>query len=142
MEPEELQNFRQAMEVQFRHQLYNSITFPFLRSLGILHIMQGFGNEEVGFIGVLHLWWVNEDNGIIYDNPRPSPVKIIGMWKSNWLDDPAEAIEVAHKINEIKPYDEGKLIEAQQNFLKAQMEKDIQKNIMPEEDKEKEIILN
>jgi len=145
MVSEELQNFREAMEVQFRYQLYNSITFPFLQSLGMQHIMQGFGNEDVGFIGVLHLWWVNEDNGIVYDDPRPSPLKIISVWKSRWLNSPAEAIEVSQKISETKLYDEGKLVEVAHNFVKTLMEKDMQKHIMKEikeEDKEKKIILN
>ena len=46
---------RQAMEVQFRHQLYKKPEFTFLPSIGIIYIFQGFGNEEVGFIGFLHL---------------------------------------------------------------------------------------
>ena len=54
---------RQGIEIQFRHNLYKDIKFPFLQSIGIKHLLQGFQNEEVGFGGVLHMWWVNEDNG-------------------------------------------------------------------------------
>ena len=56
-------------EVQFRYKLYNDIKFPYLQSLVSRHFTI-FWNEEVGFIGVLHLKWFNEDNNIVYDNPK------------------------------------------------------------------------
>ena len=143
---------RHAMEVQFRHKFYQDVQFPYLQSLGIKHVLQGFGNEDVGFIGILHLWWVNEDNNIVYDNPRQCPVQIKGIWKSEWLNHPQEAIAVAQKIQDEKPYNETKLVEIQQNHMKLIAEKQAQKEIMRQiqekqeqewsEEQEKPILLN
>ena len=84
------------MEVQFRYKLYNDVKFPYLQSLGCRDILQPFGNEEVGFIGVLHLKWFNEDNNIVYDNPKEWPVTVKGIWKAYWYNTP----EMGHKIAE------------------------------------------
>ena len=121
---------RHAMEVQFRYKLYNDTQFPYLQSLGIKNILQAFGNEEIGFIGILHLWWVNEDNNIIYDKPRETPVKIKGIWKSEWLNDPKEAVALAQKLEDEKPYDENKLVQIQQNYVKQMIEKRAEKEVM------------
>ncbi len=121
---------RHAMETQFRYRLYNDTQFPYLQSLGIRNILQGFGNEDVGFIGILHLWWVNEDNNIVYDNPRKCPVQIKGIWKSEWLNDPKEAIALAQKLEDEKLYDESKLVQIQQNHMKQIIEKRAQKEVM------------
>ena len=120
---------RHAMEVQYRFKLYNDVKFPYLQSLGIKNILQGFGNEEIGFIGILHLWWVNEDNNIVYDKPRETPVKIKGIWKSEWLDDPKEAIAIAQKLSDEKLYDETKLVRIAQEHTKKIMEERLQKQI-------------
>ena len=143
---------RNAMEVQFRYKFYSDIQFPYLQSLGIRDVLQGFGNEDVGFIGILHLWWVNEDNNIVYDNPKQCPVQIKGIWKSEWLNHPQEAIAVAQKIQDEKPYNETKLVEIQQNHMKLIAEKQAQKEIMRQiqekqeqewsEEQEKPILLN
>jgi hypothetical protein len=121
---------RNAMEVQFRYKFYQDVQFPYLQSLGIRNVLQGFGNEEVGFIGILHLWWVNEDNGIVYDNPRKCPVQIKGVWKSEWLNHPHEALAVAQKIQDEKPYREDVLIQLHQNYMKEIVEKQAQKEVM------------
>ena len=121
---------RHAMEVQFRYKFYQDTQFPYLQSLGIKNVLQGFGNEEIGFIGILHLWWVNEDNNIVYDKPRETPVKIKGIWKSEWLNDPKEAIALAQKLEDEKPYDENKLVQIQQNYVKQMVEKRAEKEIM------------
>ena len=96
MTEKERKLWQQAMEVQFRYKLYNDIKFPYLQSLGCRDILQSFGNEEVGFIGVLHLKWLNEDNNIIYDNPKEWPVMVKGIWKAYWYNTP----EMGHKIAE------------------------------------------
>jgi len=114
---------RNAMEVQFRYKFYKDVQFPYLHSLGIRHVLQGFGNEEVGFIGILHLWWVNEDNGIVYDKTRKSPVQIKGVWKSEWLDHPHEALVLAQKLEKEKIYDEEKLVFLIQNYVRQDTEK-------------------
>ena len=121
---------RHAMEVQFRYKFYQDTQFPYLQSLGIKNVLQGFGNEDVGFIGILHLWWVNEDNNIVYDKPRETPVQIKGIWKSEWLNDPKEAIALAQKLEDEKPYDENKLVQIQQNYVKQMVEKRAEKEIM------------
>ena len=125
-----LSDLRHAMEVQFRYKFYNDVQFPYLQSLGIRNVLQGFGNEDVGFIGILHLWWVNEDNGIVYDNPRKSPVQIKGIWKSEWLNHPQEAIALAQKIQDKKPYDEEKLVQTHQNHIRQMTEKRAEQEII------------
>jgi len=130
---------RHAMEVQFRHKLYNEVQFPYLQSLGIRNILQGFGNEEVGFIGILHLWWVNEDNNIIYDNVRRSLVKIKGIWKSNWLNHPQEAIILVQKLEDGRPYVEEKLVQIQQDYINQIAEKRAEMEVMKQiHEKQKE----
>ena len=127
------------MEVQFRHKLYNEVQFPYLQSLGIRNILQGFGNEEVGFIGILHLWWVNEDNNIIYDNVRRSLVKIKGIWKSNWLNHPQEAIILVQKLEDGRPYVEEKLVQIQQDYINQIAEKRVEMEVMKQiHEKQKE----
>ena len=121
---------RHAMEVQFRYKFYNDVQFPYLQSLGIRNVLQGFGNEDVGFIGILHLWWVNEDSGIVYDNPKKGPVAIKGIWKSEWLNHPQDAIALAQKIQDKKPYDEDKLVQAHQNHIRQMTEKRAEQEII------------
>ena len=122
-----LSDLRHAMEVQFRYKFYKDVQFPYLHSLGIRNVLQGFGNEDVGFIGILHLWWVNEDSGIVYDNPKKGPVAIKGIWKSEWLNHPQEAIALAQKIQDKKPYDEEKLAYLMQNYLQQKEQQRAQK---------------
>jgi len=97
MEPNQRKELRYAMETQFRYKFYKSPEFPFLPSLGIRHIFQGFEakEEELGFIGMLHLWWTNEDNGIKYDNPR---YFVKGTWHGEWFDRPEDGIKKAIEI--------------------------------------------
>ena len=119
--------FRYAMETQFRYKFYQDVQFPYLQSLGIDHVFQGFGNEEHGFIGMLHLWWVNEDNGIVYDNPKKGPVEIKGIWKSEWFNTPAEGITVAQKVEKERIYDEQKLVILMHNYVKQKEQERAQK---------------
>ena len=98
MTEKERDMFRYAMETQFRYKFYQDVQFPYLQSLGIDHVFQGFGNEEHGFIGMIHLWWVNEDSGITYDHPKKGPVTIKGIWRSEWFDTPEQGILAAQKI--------------------------------------------
>ena len=118
---------RHAMEVQFRYKFYNDVQFPYLQSLGIRNVLQGFGNEDVGFIGILHLWWVNEDSGIVYDNPKKGPIAIKGIWKSEWLNHPQDAIALAQKIQDKKPYDEEKLVSISHNYILQKEQEKAQK---------------
>jgi len=84
----------------------------------------------MGFIGVLHLWWVNEDNKIAYENLRKLPIEIKGVWKSEWLDDPKDAVKIAQKLEEERLYDESKLVQIHQNHLKTVMEKQAKTEMM------------
>ena len=111
MNDKERKLLQQAMEIQFRHKLYCDIKFPYLQSLGIKDIVQGFGNEEIGFIGVLHLRWVNEDNNIVYDNPKEWPVTVKGVWKSTWYNTPEIGKKIAEEIESKSIIDIEKVME-------------------------------
>ena len=114
---QELNTIRYAMEVQFRHKFYQDIQFPYYHSLGIKNIFQSFASEDTGFIGMLHLWWVNEDSGIVYDNPKKGPVAIKGIWKSEWFNTAAEGMAAVQKITKEKIYDEEKLVSVAHNYI-------------------------
>ena len=111
MDDKERKLLQHAMEIQFRHKLYCDIKFPYLQSLGIKDIVQGFGNEEIGFIGVLHLRWVNEDNNIVYDNPKEWPVTVKGVWKSTWYNTPEIGKKIAEEIQRQSIIDIEKVME-------------------------------
>jgi len=130
MTEKERDMFRYAMETQFRYKFYQDVQFPYLQSLGVDHVFQGFGNEEHGFIGMIHLWWVNENSGIVYDHPKKGPVAIKGIWKSEWLNHPQDAIALAQKIQDKKPYDEEKLVQTHQNHIRQMTEKRAEQEII------------
>ena len=111
MDDKERKLLQHAMEIQFRHKLYCDIKFPYLQSLGIKDIVQGFGNEEIGFIGVLHLRWVNEDNNIVYDNQKEWPVTVKGVWKSTWYNTPEIGKKIAEEIESKSIIDIEKVME-------------------------------
>jgi len=123
MTEKERDMFRYAMETQFRYKFYQDVQFPYLQSLGVDHVFQGFGNEEHGFIGMIHLWWVNEDSGIVYDHPKKGPVAIKGMWKSEWFDTPEQGVLAAQRIEKERIYDEQKLVFLTQNYVRQETEK-------------------
>ena len=54
---------RVSLEQQFRYSFYRDPKFPFLQSIGIKDVFQAFGsdNDEIGYIGTLHLHWTSED---------------------------------------------------------------------------------
>ena len=107
----ELQELRKGMELQFRYKFYKDPKFPFLQSIGIKHILQGFdAGDDVGFIGTLHLWWVASTNSDI------------GIWESEWIDTPREAVELAISFKENLLYDEEKLIQSHQKAVAAMAE--------------------
>ena len=127
MTEKERDMFRYAMETQFRYKFYQDVQFPYLQSLGIDHVFQGFGNEEHGFIGMIHLWWVNEDSGIVYDHPKKGPVAIKGIWRSEWFDTPEQGVLAAQKIEKERIYDEQKLVFLTQNYVKQKEQERAQK---------------
>ena len=127
MTEKERDMFRYAMETQFRYKFYQDVQFPYLQSLGIDHVFQGFGNEEHGFIGMIHLWWVNEDNRITYDHPKKGPVTIKGIWRSEWFDTPEQGVLAAQKVEKERIYDEQKLVFLMQNYLQQKEQERAQK---------------
>ena len=129
MTKEELNTIRYAMEVQFRHKFYQDLQFPYYHSLGIKNIFQSFASEDTGFIGMLHLWWVNEDSGIVYDNPRKGQVLIKGMWKSEWFNSAADGIAAAQKITKERIYDEEKLVLTAHNYIIQKTEEKAKKEM-------------
>ena len=127
MTEKERDMFRYAMETQFRYKFYQDVQFPYLQSLGIDHVFQGFGNEEHGFIGMIHLWWVNEDNRITYDHPKKGPVTIKGIWRSEWFDTPEQGVLAAQKVEKERIYSEQKLVFVMQNYLQQKEQERAQK---------------
>ena len=127
MTEKERDMFRYAMETQFRYKFYQDVQFPYLQSLGIDHVFQGFGNEEHGFIGMIHLWWVNENSGITYDHPKKGPVTIKGIWRSEWFDTPEQGVLAAQKIEKERIYSEQKLVFLMQNYLQQKEQERAQK---------------
>ena len=127
MTEKERDMFRYAMETQFRYKFYQNVQFPYLQSLGIDHVFQGFGNEEHGFIGMIHLWWVNEDNRITYDHPKKGPVTIKGIWRSEWFDTPEQGVLAAQKVEKERIYSEQKLVFVMQNYLQQKEQERAQK---------------
>ena len=127
MTEKERDMFRYAMETQFRYKFYQDVQFPYLQSLGVDHVFQGFGNEEHGFIGMIHLWWVNEDSGIVYDHPRKGAVHIKGTWRSEWFDTPQQGVAVAQQIEKERPYDEQKLVTSAHNYIRQKTEQNARK---------------
>lgn len=133
---------RTALEIQFRYKFYQDPVFPFYQSMGIKDVLQGFGNDDVGWIGMLHLWWVPEESNIHFDNPREWPVKIIGVWKGEWLETAQEGMELAEKIQNDKPFDLTKMLnihvqyqkEIENRHMKKLIEEQIEK-LPPEEKK-------
>ena len=98
----ELQELRKGMEMQFRFQFYKDPKFPFLKSMGIKHVFQSFdAGDDIGFIGILHLWWVKDSTGTVTD-----------IWESEWIDTPHEGIALAKAVSQNKLYDEEKLVRA------------------------------
>ena len=92
MDHKEKELLRQAMDVQFRHKLYQEPRFKYLRSFGCLDIFQAFGNKEVGFIGFLHLKWVRDD-----------------YYESIWYDTMEEGNRIRERVSKEHPLDPEKL---------------------------------
>ncbi len=124
MDREKRELLRQAMEVQFRHQLYKKPEFTFLPSLGIRDIFQGFGNDEVGFIGFLHLKYFRKKEGE-------------QEWVAIWYDTHEEGIETQRQWFEDVPYNRGKMMHLVMQHIQNQANK-----VEIEEPEEERIILN
>ena len=144
MEPKQRDELRFAMETQFRYKFYNSTEFPFLQSIGVNHIIQGFkAPDGMGFIGVLHLYWSPDESDIVYDKPRKFAP--IGTWNGEWLDRPEDAIKLAMQIQASRPYDENKLIQVAIEYAQKAADKHVKKLVkdhLEEEEEEPPKLLN
>ncbi len=132
-----LKEIRKGLEQQFRFKLYKDPKFPFLHSMGIRHLFQGFDARENGYVGTLHLWWNNETHEPTYHTKNKHFINSI--WKAEWIDDAAEAIDLAvecerkynpyaKKLIEIHlRYNEEKSIILAQKMLEKRFQKDMQK---------------
>ena len=139
MNPEMRDELRYAMNTQFRYKLYRDPTFPFLHSMGIRHIIQGFeAKEEIGFVGVLHLWYENNSGELSYQTKDRHFVA--GDWKHEWLDKPEDAIELAMQIQKSKPYDENKLILVAIEYARKAADKHVKKLVEDHLENEEEEI--
>mgnify|MGYP007088544209 CR=1 FL=1 len=139
MTPKMREELRFAMNTQFRYKLYRDPIFPFLPSLGIDHIIQGFeAQEEMGFVGVLHLWYENNSGELSYYTKDRHFVA--GDWKHEWYDHPEDAVELAMHIQKSKPFDENKLIrthiEYNEMVVKKRIENAIEQHIEEEPENE------
>ena len=139
MDPKIKQEIRHAMNIQFRYKFYRSSEFPFLPSIGVNHIIQSFeSSEDDEFIGVLHLWYTNDTGEPSYQTKDKHFVA--GDWKHEWLDDPEEAVYLAMRIQQDRPYNENKLIHIAIEHSRKIAEKQAKKIV--EEESEKVDYLN
>tara|TARA_B100000809_G_scaffold54990_1_gene50771 strand:- start:355 stop:810 length:456 start_codon:yes stop_codon:yes gene_type:complete len=138
MNPEMRDELRYAMNTQFRYKLYRDPTFPFLHSMGIRHIIQGFeAKEELGFVGVLHLWYENNSGELSYHTKDKHFVA--GDWKHEWLDRPEDAIKLAIQIQKNKPYNEDKLIQVAIEYARKAADRHVKKLVEEHLENEEEI---
>jgi len=100
------------MELQFRYKFYKDPKFPFLKSIGIKHVFQTFdAGDDIGFIGILHMWWVSDPTGTVSAPEGYSRDSVAtGIWESEWIDTPHEGVALAKAVTQNKLYDEDKLI--------------------------------
>ena len=126
----QLQELRKGMEIQFRYKFYKEAQFPFLQSLGIKHILQAFdAGDDIGFIGMLHLWWVSDPTGTV-----------TGIWESEWFNTPQEGVALAQKIDQDlrKIYNIEKLEQTQMQYIHSMAEKEMMKQLQDKIRKEEE----
>lgn len=143
-----LKEIRKGLEQQFRFRLYKDPKFPFLPSLGIKHMFQGFDAKEHGYIGTLHLWWTNESGEPTHRTKDKQFVS--GLWKAEWIDDAKTAIKMAIEVElQQAPYAE-KLIEAHLKdgedksikIAQALLEKRFKSDMQKAEEESKKVLWN
>ena len=105
-----LKEIRKGLEQQFRFKLYKDPKYPFLHSMGLKHMFQGFDAQDDGYIGTLHLWWSNESGEPSYHTKDKQFIN--GYWKSEWIDDPAVALKMAIELDREQNKYAGELTEA------------------------------
>ena len=128
-----IKEMRFAINTQMRYKHYNDVKFPFMQSMGLKDIWQGFKDDQNDiFIGVYHLYWTPEDSGIEILNPTKPVAK--GTWKHEWLTQ--EEAEIRQKeILDESIVDYEKLLEAHTLYRAEMQAKNLAK-------KEEEMIEN
>ena len=135
MDPEVRDELREAMNIQFRYKLYKSPEFPFLPSMGINHIIQGFEDkEQKHFVGVLHLWYDNESGELSYHTKDKQFVA--GHWKHESYDQLIDAYHLARYIQYSKPFDENKIVKVIMEYAEEMATKKIEKIVNKHLEKE------
>jgi len=115
----QLQELRKGMEIQFRYKFYKDPKFIFLPSLGIKHVFQTFdAGDDIGFIGILHLWWVPQKNK-----------NFAHIWESEWIDSPIEGVRLAKAVSQNKLHDEDKLVASHRKEIQKMAEVEAMKEL-------------
>ena len=143
-----LQEIRKGVELQFRYKFYQDSKYPFLPAMGIKHIFQGFDAHDDGYIGTLHLWYVNDSGEPSYHTKDKKFVS--GIWKGEWIDNAIDAVERAMELeNESYSYTE-QLTHIHLNNMKAYsdklarelIDKKVKKQMDELEEESEDILLN
>ena len=132
---EMISQMRFAINTQMRYKLYNGVVFPYMPSMGIKHMFQGFEDESNDiFLGVYHLYWTREeDKGITVLNPTKPVAK--GTWKHEWLTK-EEALVIQKKVEDESIVDYEKMTKAIQSATLAIYKKikEAKESEMPEDE--------
>jgi hypothetical protein len=100
--PEEILNeLRFQAETKYRLSFYKDPEFKFLPSLGIADVFESFNDKEYGYIGTLHLRFIQESK----------------HWKSFWYDKIGSAINIANEIHNKKIINEDMVISYQMHYI-------------------------
>ena len=121
-----IKEMRFAINTQMRYKHYKDVKFPFMQSMGLKDIWQGFKDDQNDiFIGVYHLYWTpEEDKGIVVLNPTKPVAK--GTWKHEWLTQ--EEAEIRQKeILDESIVDYEKLVEAHTLYRVELKKKNLEK---------------
>jgi hypothetical protein len=114
MTEKERNELRFVIETQFRHKFYKDPKFPYLPSMGLTEILHGFGNEEVGFIGVLQLVYIGN-----------------GYWKGQWHDEAEYLMQRSLELEDERIVDMSKVLEIHEE-KRRQLINEPQKEKIPE----------
>ena len=94
MDTLELEKLRFTLEVQYREQLVCRPEFPFLQSMGLKDIFQGFRIPDGMYLGMLHLKWSSGRTWL----------------RESWIDTLEEGEDLIRKVYNEKPVSSEKLI--------------------------------
>ena len=86
---DELEKVRFFLEVQYREKLVHKPEFPFLQSIGMKDIFQGFKHPSGTYLGMLHLKWSSGTTWL----------------REGWFDSKEEAEDFIRKLYDEKIVD-------------------------------------